>query len=289
MSLTAVVENLDGVDEAFHSLYTERDGKFEITGIEGMRTSADVERVQEALRKERIVASGYKTKLGGFGERTPETIEEMETQVEDLTTQIEGLKREGGPNDEDLDKLVETRSVARIRPIERTLAKVTKQLEEITGERNTLAAERTRGSVVAAVERAAQSKDVLVEKEVLSSGDIADWAARVFEIVDGETVSREGLPGVSQGLTPEQVFLDMKESGNRSYWFGATKGAGASGGKGGDMQGGENPFAINKETGRPNNMTKAGQLVKSDPVRAGRLFVAAGKKAEQFFPHMSKK
>ncbi|KKN34449.1 hypothetical protein LCGC14_0793480 [marine sediment metagenome] len=289
MSLQAVVENLDGVDEAFHSLYTERDGKFEITGIEGMRTSADVDRVQEALRKERTVSSGYKTKLGGFGDRTPEAIEELDHQIEDLNTQLDGLKREGGPNEEDLNKLVETRSVARIRPIERNLLKVSKQLEEITGERNALASERTRGSVIAAVERAAQSKDVLVEKEVLASGDIADWAARAFEIVDGEIVSREGVPGVSQGLTPDQVFLDMKETGTRSYWFGATKGAGASGGKGGDMQSGENPFAINKETGRPNNMTKAGQLLKSDPVRAGRLFAAAGKKAEQFFPHLSKK
>lgn len=289
MALEAVVDTLDGVEEAFHALYSERDGKFEITGINGMKTTADVDRLQSALGKERIVSGGFKTKLTAFGDHTAESIQTLTDSNSDLAIQLEAAKKDGGPSDEDLDKMAESRAVMRIRPIERDLAKVTKQLEEITGERNTLAASQNKSKIVSAVERAGVTKDVGVQKDVMASGDLAAWAERAFEVVDGVVVTREGINGVNPGITPDQALLDMKEGNSRPYWFGPTVGAGATGGKGGEGSTEDNPFAIDKITGTPVNLTKASAIYRTDPARAARLFKAAGKGAEDFFPMLAGK
>lgn len=288
MAIKSVVDTLDQVEEAYHSLYSERDGRFELTGVEGMKTDADIARLTKALNSERDVSSGYKTRLSSFGEHTPELIEELQGKIEDAELRLAAAGKEGGPDKETIDKLVETRSNMRMKPVERSLDKLKKEMELVTGERNALAAERQRSTISSSVEHAAQSKGVGVQKEVLASGDIAAWGERVFEIVDGAVVTREGVPGVTPGITPEQTFEDIKNANSRPYWFGPTVGAGASGGSGGVDSGADNPFGISKETGKPNNMTAAGQLIRSDPARAARLFAAAGKGAKQFFPHMSR-
>ena len=41
MSLKAVVDNLDGVDEKYHDLYEEKDGKFVLLPIEGMKSQKE--------------------------------------------------------------------------------------------------------------------------------------------------------------------------------------------------------------------------------------------------------
>jgi len=46
MALKIIEENLDAVDAVYHSLYTEKDGKFQLTGVEGMKTDADIQRLQ---------------------------------------------------------------------------------------------------------------------------------------------------------------------------------------------------------------------------------------------------
>lgn len=281
MSLRAIVPNLEEVPGEFHSLYSERDGQFEITAIEGMKTQADVDRLQEALRKEREVSSGYKARVTGFGEHTPESIEELSHQVEDLTIQLDAAKKEGGPSEEDLDKMAESRALMRVKPLERQIQKLNRELQEITGQRDSLAADRNRSTIVGTVTKAAQSKDVGVQKEVMASGDLDAWAERVFEIVDGNVVTRDGV-GLTPGISADQALLDVKEGGTRPYWFGPTVGAGATGGKGGPTDTGDNPFAIDEVTGKPKNLTAAAQIIRSDRTRAQRLAKAA--KAEKFFP-----
>ncbi len=284
MSLTAIVETLDSVPEEFHTLYSERDGRFEITAIEGMKTQADVDRLQEALRKERGVSGELKTRVSAFGEITPETLEGIQHENEDLKIQLEAAQRDGGPSEEDLERMAESRALMRIKPLERQLGKATEALQAITGERDQLAQDRMRSTIVTSAERAAQSKDVAVSKEVVASGDLGDWAARVFEVVDGQVVTKDGV-GLTPGISPDQALLDMKEGGQRPYWFGETVGAGARGGKTPRGEGGDNPFKIDEATGKPKNLTAAAQIARSDPARAKRL-MSVSKGAEKFFPHL---
>lgn len=51
--LELVYATKEEIREGFESLYTERDGKWHLTGVKGIKTQADVDAVQEALRKER--------------------------------------------------------------------------------------------------------------------------------------------------------------------------------------------------------------------------------------------
>ena len=46
-------DTMNAVPEAFRGLYSERDGKAVLTGVNGLKTIHDVNNVQEALRKER--------------------------------------------------------------------------------------------------------------------------------------------------------------------------------------------------------------------------------------------
>ncbi|KIC12866.1 hypothetical protein RA19_00215 [Leisingera sp. ANG-M1] len=69
MTLKAVLDTLEGVNEALQPFYAEKDGKF-ILQVEGMQHDADVNGLKSALVKERENAGKY-AKLG-----TPEEIAE---------------------------------------------------------------------------------------------------------------------------------------------------------------------------------------------------------------------
>ena len=53
MGLKAVVDGLNDIEEPFRPLYQERNGKFELNGVEGMRTQADVDRLLKKADEER--------------------------------------------------------------------------------------------------------------------------------------------------------------------------------------------------------------------------------------------
>ena len=65
MKLKLVVEKLDEIDSKYHDLYTEKDGKYEFTGVEGIKTQADIDRLQTALTKERADHKSTKEKYKG--------------------------------------------------------------------------------------------------------------------------------------------------------------------------------------------------------------------------------
>ena len=49
--LKTIYDNEADIPEGFAALYTEKNGKWELTGVQGVKTQLDVDRVQEALRK----------------------------------------------------------------------------------------------------------------------------------------------------------------------------------------------------------------------------------------------
>ena len=72
--LKAILDSLEGVEPHFQSLYTERNGKYELTGIEGVKTQANIDRLQTALTKERNNHKTLKDRFATFGDRKPEDI-----------------------------------------------------------------------------------------------------------------------------------------------------------------------------------------------------------------------
>lgn len=268
MALKHQVATLEDVPEPLREHYIERDGKYEIQ-VEGMKTVEDVSRVMESLRKERLDHDQAKARVRGFGEHTPESIETLTASLEDTQLRLDAASKEGGPSDDDIDKLVENRAQQRVRPLERKITQLGTELESITGVNKKLAAEKRSGAILKDVLDAATAKDVGITADALP--DVELWAERVFEQDDsGRILSKDGM-GVTPGLSSKEVFADMKSSGQRRHWFGATVGAGATGGTG---SGNDSASPYTKEG---YNLTKAAQLSRSDPARAKRLAKAANR------------
>lgn len=276
--LEVIVESLDNVPEAFHGEYVERDGKF-VLELKGAFSQIDRDALQGSLRKERADHKDTRGKLTAFGEHTPETIETLVTAGEDLQLQLDAS---GGTDEERLkkiDELAERKSLARIKPIERKLEALNLEFGTVTGERDKLLGEKATNKIIAAVTDPAVLKEAGLVPEAVE--DVKLWALANFEIDEhsGKVVSRDTLG--TPGLTPKDVYGDMKTNNQRRHWFGPTTGAGAGGGRAGDSFD-KNPFA--QETF---SLTNIGKAVQADPARAVRMAKAATTKdrdALKFLP-----
>lgn len=268
MKLKVKYDDKGEIPKGYEELYAEQDGAFVLVGVEGVKSQADVDRLTEALRKEREDHKTTKSKLRAWGERTPETVEELENQIEELKARIEAGG--GRLSDEQLDSILEKRLPARLRPLQRELEKLKAEREELVGRIGTYEKRESQRLVLDAVRDAARGEKKVPLAEV-AMPDVELLAERVLEVKDGKVVVRDDAPGgFTPGLSAREWLIDVQQSGKRPHWFIGNVSAGAEGGGPGSAASGENPFA--KETF---NLTKVGQLLKSDPNRAKRLAVAA--------------
>ena len=137
MALKAVYDKLEDIPEKFQELYTERNGKFELTGIEGVKTPEDVARVQTALEKERREHGETKDKLKAYGDLDPEGVQKDLDELAELRIRIEGVEK-GGIDDEKLDRLVAQRVAREKAPIERERDNLRRENETLTAQNSEL-------------------------------------------------------------------------------------------------------------------------------------------------------
>lgn len=269
MKLQMKYATREEIPAGFEDLYEEKDGAFLFDGIEGggpVKTAADVTRLDAALKKERAEHKATKEKLKGFGDLTPEALDELRSENETLKATVEA----GGakPDQAAIDKLVETRVAAKLKPLERDLATARQELATVTGERDGLQKEKRSRRVIDAVREATVGeKGVKVRPTAMA--DIELLAERVLDVTEaGEVVTRDGS-GFTPGLDPKSWLADIATAGNRAHWFPENEGAGANGGKGGGNLNG-NPFA-----GPKPNMTAIAQAIKANPKQARAQAIAA--------------
>lgn len=269
MALKAIYDSKEDIPEQFQELYTERDGKFELTGIEGIKTQADVDRVQEALRKEKNDHKDTKDKLKTFEEVDLEQVKKDQDELTELRAKIEAGAGEGFDQekfDEAVDKLANARVATAKAPLEKDLEKVTKERDELKDQNDQYAHKETVRTITDAVRRAAG------ESKVIDSAmdDIIMLGERVFEITeDGKVVTRDEV-GVTPGIAPDIWLAEMQDK--RPHWWPMSQGGG---GKGGNGAGG---FANNPWSHEHWNMTAQGKMVREDRDKADRMAQAAGTK-----------
>lgn len=267
MKLKAILENLDELPESIdpRELFVEKDGKFELA-IEGAKSQADVDRLSKALAKERNDHRGTKERIKAFGDLTPESLLELQDEVETLRA-APGSK--GRPTDESVQKLVGIAVEKEKRAFDKRVKDLEAENTTLKGENVTLVGEKKRRVLVDTIrEVTAGDKGIPIRIEALQ--DVELFAERVFEFgEDGKPVTREGV-GVEAGLSPRELLTAIQVDGKRPHWFKETIGAGATGGSKGGKSGGPNPF--DKKTF---NITDASALMKTDPVRAKRLINSA--------------
>lgn len=232
MGLEAIYKNIEDVPEQYRDLYSERNGQFELTGINGVKTQADVDRLSTALTKERDDHKATKTKFQVWGDLDyEETIAKL-----DKIPELEAAAKDGGVDEEKMNELVEARIKTRIAPIERKLEQATTALAEKDATISEYSAKETKRTIHDSV------REALVETKVLDVAheDALSLAERIFEVGEDGRVTVKDNVGYTPGIGPKDFLGEIQAK--RPHWWAPSQGGGAGGGGGGGIKG-DNPWS----------------------------------------------
>lgn len=267
MAIKAVVDSLDDVDEKYKDLYTEVNGKFEITGIEDVTLLTPVKKLKDENAKRRIDERKAREALAPFtalmGDRKLEEVQAMLDRYPELEAAAEGKLDEGKING-----LVEARLKTKLAPVERERDQLKVQVTERDG---VIAGYKTKETIrtVHDAVREAIGKQQGFQQTAIE--DALMHAERMFEVDEnGKVVTRDEV-GVTPGIDAVVWLTEMQTK--RPHWWGTTSGGGARGnnGTGSGVNTGNNPF-----TREHWNMTEQGKLLRTNRARAEQLAKSAG-------------
>jgi len=248
------------IPEAHKELYTETDGEWNLTEINGLKTPQDVSKVQEALRKERHDHGEAKKSLKDW--TVLGKLEDVHVMIDEhpvLKAAAEGT----GDVEEKITKQVDARLAAVKAPLDR-------QIEKLTGENGDLVKVNTdlQGKIILGEKNDILAKAASAAKVLPTAiSDILIIAGSQMEFIDGKLVTSEGGP-VAAGLDPASYMAEMPAL--KPHWFLPTAGGGAGGG------GPSGGFANNPFSDEHWNMTQQGTAFKADQSRAKKMAEAAG-------------
>jgi len=238
MTLKHQYDKKEDIPETYRELFTEKSGKWELTGVTGVKTQADVDRVQAALEKERGEHKEARAALKAWSELgTPDDVHAKLDRLPELEAAAKG-KLDEAQIEQLVEKRVEGVIKSRTAPLERQLAKLQKERDELDATAKDLVGrERTR-KIHDAVRSAATAEKLLAT----AVDDALVLGERVLEIdADGNVVTRDGV-GVTPGLGPKDWLGEVRD--RRPHWWPASVGGGAPG-SGGRHAGanGKNPWS----------------------------------------------
>lgn len=258
MGLKAIEENLDAVDSKYHDLYEERQGKFYIKQIDGLKTDADVERVQTALTNEKKEHKTAKEALAKLGTVKPEEVAGKLTRLAELETVVAS-----GADEAKVKALVD-------QGVLKETAKLNAQIDTLKSERDTLATEN--GTYKA------KSRQRTIADEVTSiigsttgfrkhaTEDALLLAESVLVVDDsGDVVVKDGH--ANAGLDAKGWFKTIAEK--RPHWFEESQSGNARSPNG--KPGSGNPWSHANW-----NVTEQGRVYNENKDRAAALAKAAG-------------
>lgn len=254
MELKDVHDKLDEIPEPFRPLYTEKDGKYELTGIKGVKTSADVARVQTSLDKERTEHKATKDRLAVWGDLKHDEVQATLDRVSTLEEAAKG-KIDEAKLEELAGKRAESLVKSRLSPVERENRTLKAKVEELTKTNaDLLGAARAR-------ERDDLVRPLLVEMKIVPEHheDVLVYAERHLQRNDdGSWSTKEGLGGITAGAPPKDWLAEL--AAKRPGWLPASQGGGArgSGPTFGGFGGGLNPWSAEGW-----NMTKQGEYLRT--------------------------
>lgn len=255
-------DNQADIPAGMESLYTEKDGKFILTGVEGVEQIDNLAKVQKALNDERAAHKATTAKLAAFGELTAEDAAAAVTERDELKLKIEAGG--GKPDESKIAELVKARVALATAPLDKKVQDLTKERDTAVAERDGLATARKRDRISAAIAEKAAKAGVLPG----SVNRIVSLLAGQFDLDDsGKPITREG-DSVLPGLDVDQVINDLKTTD--PYFWPTSQGGGASGGQSGGVGG------VNFWSKAGWNLTEQGRMVAKDPSKAAAMAKAAG-------------
>jgi copper chaperone CopZ len=217
--LKLTYDSKDQVPEKYLDLYTEKDGKYVLNQIEGMKTQADVDNVKTALQKERDLKKTAEAALAAYDGIEAEGLRASLDELAKLRT------TDGKVDDTKIESIVAERLKLDKAKHERDLEALTGKLTTVTSERDNLVSDKNNSSIEAKLREAATGKvsesamnDVLFRKSLFEVSE------------DGNVVTKDGV-GVTPGQEPSAWLEDSLKS--NTHWQKTSSGAGAKGNVGG--------------------------------------------------------
>lgn len=260
MGLKAIVDDINTVEEKYRDLYTERNGKWELTAIEGMRTQADIDRLQGSLVAERNEHKATKVKLDAFDGLDAANVRAELARIPELEVRASNNKL----NDAQIETIVSGRVKQAVEPIQQQLKTAQTELTTARTEIDGFKSKDRTNTINGAV------RDAAVKSKVLTGAldDVLLYGERLFEIdATGRVVTKADIAGVTAGIEPS-VWLTEQQK-NRAHWWPASSGGGAAGS--GGTGGGVNPFSKDGW-----NLTEQGRMHNENPAKAEQMAKAAG-------------
>jgi hypothetical protein len=273
VKLKTMYEKAEDIPEGYGELYTEKNGKFELTAVEGVKTQADVDRATNALVKERNDHKLAREKLQQFGEFDPAALPVMVEELAEAKAKLEALTAEGNDQTVKVQAQIDAAVNRAVGPITRDKESIARQLDAAKKAVAEKEAEVAKLTADAESERTRLAiRDAAIAAKVLPTAidDAVLVGERMFETVDGKLLTK-GDNGITPGLSPKEWAKEMEEK--RPHWFPTSVGGGAQGGKGGGSSNKDNPF-----TAENWSVTKQGQLFKENPEKAAQMAARAGVK-----------
>jgi len=251
--LNAVYDKQEDIPPQYVDLFSERNGKYELTGVSGVKTQADVDRINNSLVKER---NDHKLLRERYAPLNDYDVNDVLTRVSEYD-ELKLRAESGNFDSTKIDELVEVRIKSRLAPVQRELEQAKTQLGEKEQIITTFQTEKREGTIRGHITKAA------VAAKVTDVEDVVALSERLFELDDaGHVVTKDNV-GVIPGLAPDVYLKDMMDK--KPHWFGPTLGGGAGGSKG-NVNGGNNPYSHEHW-----NMTEQNKIYKANPEKARQL------------------
>lgn len=276
MRLKTIYDTAEEIPEGYADLYTERNGRWELTGVEGVKTQADIDRVQNALVKERADHKQTKAALAPFEGLDPEAVEAQAHKLEEVTAQLEAINKDGRVDEAKLEPIIAARIKQAVAPLERDKQNLERQLDaqrKAVADKDTEVVTLRTSITTDNIERAIRDA-ATVEKVIATAlDDVVLRGTRVFEKTEDGRIITKDVAGVVPGLTPKEWLKDMTDKA--PHWWPSSVGGGSQGGGSGGRGtygGANNPWS---KAGW--NMTKQGALVRQlGEQKAGEIAAQAG-------------
>lgn len=248
MALNIVHDKIDDIPEQYRDLYSEREGKLFLTGVAGIKTQADVDRVQEALRKEREDHKEARNKLSAWSDLEPDEVRKKLDRYNELEVLARGKSEE---IESKLEELTEARVRTRLSPVERELNALKAKHAEAEKMIAEFSSQARRRSIHDKIRE--QADKLKVRAEALP--DVLLLAEAVFDVTeDGGVLTKENPFGINPGLSPDAWLADMQQA--RPHWWPTSSGGGANGGAGSGSFG-KNPWSADNW-----NMTEQAKVLR---------------------------
>jgi len=246
--IEAIYEKQDDIPKEYLPLFAEKNGKWELNGIKGIFTQANIDRIEKGLTSERSDHKATKEKLSAWN-----GLDAAESMLKlDKYPELEALAEGKDMNDEKIEKIVESRFNTKMGPITRELDQL-KELNLNLGNEN-------EGFKVQGVQR--QIKDSILEASVKSNivptalQDVVMLAQSVFQInEEGKPRTKDNV-GVTPGIDADVWLSEMQKT--RPHWWQNSNGGGGQGNQGGNSYG-KNPWTKDHW-----NLTEQGRIVREE-------------------------